>query len=183
MFWVCIMKLKYYLRGIGIGVIIATLIMMISGSIHKEDISDETIIKEALKLGMIMPEDTEKDSIWQKNTESETSETDEEQTDLRDLKTEAETEGMSDSESETDSSEKGDSEKKTEDAEVISVTIEEGDGAGQVSKKLYQAGLVEDRKEFHEYITEHGYSLRILIGTFEIEKGSTYKEICEIITR
>ena len=66
------MKLKYYLRGIGIGVIVATLVMTVSSGIHNNNLSDETIIKEAQKLGMIMPENTEsKDSLWGNATEEE----------------------------------------------------------------------------------------------------------------
>ena len=59
------MKLKYYLRGIGIGVIVATLIMTISSVRHNNNLSEDVIIKEALKLGMVMPESTEeKDSLF-----------------------------------------------------------------------------------------------------------------------
>ena len=42
------MKLKYYLRGLGIGIIVTTLILMISFSMHKTEISDEEIIERAV---------------------------------------------------------------------------------------------------------------------------------------
>ena len=56
------MKLKYYLRGVGIGIIFATLVMTVSSFVHKNNISDEYIIKEARKLGMVMKEEL-KDEI------------------------------------------------------------------------------------------------------------------------
>lgn len=51
------MKLKYYLRGLGIGIIVTTIILMISFSGRKEEISDEEVIARATQLGMVMPED------------------------------------------------------------------------------------------------------------------------------
>ena len=38
------MKLKYYLRGVGIGIIFATLVMTVSSFVHKNNITDEYII-------------------------------------------------------------------------------------------------------------------------------------------
>ena len=56
------MRLKYYLRGIGVGVIFATLLLSISfyfgrDNLHKKELTDEEIIAKAEELGMIMPED------------------------------------------------------------------------------------------------------------------------------
>lgn len=48
------MKLKYYLRGLGLGVIFTTVILAISFGIHGKDISDEEIVSRAEKLGMEM---------------------------------------------------------------------------------------------------------------------------------
>ena len=49
------MKLKYYLRGLGIGMILTTFILMISFSGKK--MSDEEVIKRAEELGMVMKEE------------------------------------------------------------------------------------------------------------------------------
>ena len=55
------MKLKYYLRGVGIGLIVATLILMIASALHSnKDMSDEEIIARAEELGMVMKADAEK---------------------------------------------------------------------------------------------------------------------------
>lgn len=50
------MRFKYYLKGLGIGIIFATLIMTVSSVIHNNNLSDEEIIKRAEKLGMVMLE-------------------------------------------------------------------------------------------------------------------------------
>lgn len=50
------MKLKYYLRGLGTGVIVATIVLAISFSARKTEISEEEIVARAMQLGMVMPE-------------------------------------------------------------------------------------------------------------------------------
>lgn len=59
------MKLKYYLRGLGIGIIITTIILMISFSQRKTDISDEEVMARAAQLGMIMPEEKDAETETQ----------------------------------------------------------------------------------------------------------------------
>lgn len=57
------MKLKYYLRGLGIGIICTAIIMGIALSGNKkETLTDTEIIERARLLGMVMPEDTEESS-------------------------------------------------------------------------------------------------------------------------
>ena len=51
------MKLKYYLRGLGIGIIVTTIILMIAYSGNKTEPTDAEIIARAEKLGMVMKED------------------------------------------------------------------------------------------------------------------------------
>ena len=50
------MKLKYYLRGLGIGIIIAVVIMIIAFRIHGSEMSDQQVIERAQELGMVIPE-------------------------------------------------------------------------------------------------------------------------------
>lgn len=51
------MRFKYYLRGAGIGVIVATLILAVA-FLFQDNISDEEVIRRAIKLGMVMEENT-----------------------------------------------------------------------------------------------------------------------------
>lgn len=50
------MKLKYYLRGAGVGIIIAVLIMVIGGS-NNRTLSEGEIMRRALELGMTKVDD------------------------------------------------------------------------------------------------------------------------------
>lgn len=47
------MKLKYYMRGLGIGILLTTLILALS----YKDISENEIIRQAMELGMVWKED------------------------------------------------------------------------------------------------------------------------------
>ena len=47
------MKLKYYLRGLGIGILVTSIIMGIALSHGKQEMSDEEIMERASELGMV----------------------------------------------------------------------------------------------------------------------------------
>ena len=179
------MKLKYYLRGIGIGVIVATLIMTVSSVIHNNNLSKETIIKEAQKLGMVMPESTEdNDSLWGNSTEVE-SETVSQNTDENDS---SETQSIEDTQAPENTQMPEDTQTSEDvgfiiDGDIVILTVGDMDAARQVSEKLQKAGLVEDAEDFRNYLADKGYARDIITGTFEIPKGSSYEEICDIIIK
>lgn len=63
------MKLKYYLRGLGIGIIVTTIVLAISFSQRKVEISDEEIIARATMLGMVMEEEADAEDAAQTETQ------------------------------------------------------------------------------------------------------------------
>lgn len=68
------MKLKYYLRGLGLGIIFTTIVLLISFHTREVNISDEEIIKRAGKLGMVMKEE---ESLFPMDGEEDTSDEEE----------------------------------------------------------------------------------------------------------
>ena len=66
------MKLKYYLRGAGIGIIIAVLILVIGGSNNKS-MSDGEIMRRAMELGMTKIDDSAKVKDYQSSSAAESS--------------------------------------------------------------------------------------------------------------
>lgn len=171
------MKLKYYLRGIGIGVIVATIIMTVSSSIHNNNLSRETIIKEAQKLGMVMPDNTEdKTGLWAEDTEVEegsevVSENPETEADTTETEADfSETEVVEDTQI-------------PENENIVVITVEDSDAARQVAEKLFEQGLIDDAESFRLYLGEKGYASRIISGSYQIPRGSTYEEICDIIIK
>ena len=51
------MKLKYYLRGLGVGILVTTVILMIASVGKGRSLSDQEIMKRAEELGMVMAQE------------------------------------------------------------------------------------------------------------------------------
>ena len=66
--------------------------------------------------------------------------------------------------------------------EAVSITVTAGSGSETLAASLLRAGLIEDSKDFNTYMVNNGYSTKIRVGTFSIPMGSTYEEICKIVT-
>ena len=71
------MKLKYYLRGLGIGILVTTVILSLAG-VGRKNMTDEEVVKRAKELGMVestllsdLPDQTKTDEV--RPTEPETS--------------------------------------------------------------------------------------------------------------
>ena len=178
------MKLKYYLRGLGMGIIFATLVMTVSSVVHNNNLSEETIIKEAKKLGMIMPEteDESKGGLWADKEEKET---------IEDTEAVAGTEDEVDTEEETQvpETEPATSENKEPvviqngNITLIEISVYPGDNARQVAERLYENGIVEDSESFRLYLGETGYAKSLAVGEYYIPVGATYEEICNVLMR
>ena len=210
------MKLKYYLRGLGIGMIVTALILGISFSHRQEQaaqtLTDDQIRERAAELGMVdsseltlaelqnsakQPAENTTETPEQKETET-TAET-MVPTEPQETQTEepvaatAEPETTSEPEATpepTKTPEATEAPEKTpvpdtaapEQGQTASITIQRGDDSGSVSRRLYEAGLVENAKAFDNYLCNNGYSRSINPGTYEIASGTSEEEIAKIIT-
>ena len=63
------MKLKYYLRGLGIGILVTTVILSLAG-VGRKNMTDEEVVKRAKELGMVestllsdLPDQTKTDEV------------------------------------------------------------------------------------------------------------------------
>lgn len=65
------MKLKYYLRGLAVGILVTTIILAISFSQTKKELSDQEVINRAKQLGMVMA-DSGKIEDYREDTQMET---------------------------------------------------------------------------------------------------------------
>lgn len=196
------MKLRYQMRGLGIGIIITALLM---GVTTKKEIplSDAEIRAQALALGMV-----ESDSLRLTDVAETPSPSGEEsgQEWSEGISREAEEGSETDNSEETDPEEMGsgeggaegenasaepdvqpDSGEETEsgiaDGENITITIEFGMTSYHVSVMLEEAGLVADAVEFDNYLCSNGYSRKISAGIYQIAADATQEEIINIITK
>lgn len=180
------MRFKYYLKGLGMGIIVTTLIMTISCVLHDNKLSDEEIMEKAAALGMILPE-SEKDSAESKPKETQTQDTKPEEpkeTEPKETESEEPKETESEEPKETESEEPS-TEVPPQHTETIQYVlhIKNGDTPRKIANELYENGMVDSATKFRSYIADHGYAGKIRIGTYTITKGMSYEEIAKIITR
>lgn len=83
------MKLKYYLRGLGIGILITTVILSLAG-IGRKNMTDEEVVKRAKELGMVestllsdLPDQTKAEEVRPTEPETPEPETPEPETSLQ----------------------------------------------------------------------------------------------------
>ena len=182
------MKLKYYLRGLGTGILFATVILFIS---YAYRMSDKQIKERAKELGMVFP--GKESSIEAETTtkevvdESTTGENNSEET----TKDEEIKESTSDVETEENSTEEKTTEEKTTEEETTKsdkpvksyvLTVTSRTISRDVARKLEDAGIIDDAEEFNDYLCENDYASNIQNGKFTVKSNMTYKEIAEIIT-
>ena len=195
------MKLKYYLRGLGIGMIVTALILGISFSNRQEQtaqgMTDDQIRERAAELGMVdsseltlaalqngakQPTENATEDPVETQGQKETTEVAETTADLQETQTTAETATAPENTAEPETATAPENTAEPDQELDTGITIQRGDDSGSVSRKLYEAGLVENAKAFDNYLCHNGYSRSINPGTYEIEPGTSEEEIAKIIT-
>ena len=189
------MKLKYYLRGLGIGMAVTALILGISFSGRQgqeaQTLTDEQIRERASELGMVDSSELTLAALQnsaQPQTTMEPEVTEESET-MTEPEATAEPEMTTKPET-TAEPEMTTKPEATKEPELITapeqsqttITIKKGSDSGSVSRVLYEAGLVENAKAFDNYLCNNGYSRSINPGIYEIAPGTSEEEIAKIIT-
>lgn len=178
------MKFKYYLRGLGIGILISTIILSISFAMKKNDLSDDEIIARAKELGMVM-EDTGKDTIPKATeTEDEIPKSTEgssntEQTDVQPGTTDS---GETPQDAGADGADVVQPSQDGNNVVQKEFTVEVGDSSNAVAQRLQEAGLVDNADAFNKYMVDNNYANFVLPGTVTIPEGAGYEEIAGILT-
>lgn len=197
------MKLKTYLRGLGLGLIVAALV---TGVGSRQTMSDEQIKARAKELGMMesktyltqVNESKEAaESLMESETVTETvaeteeietttletaAETKENVTETKETVSEETAETVPETESEPVEESPEQSIEETTSPETVTFQIHSGDSSVSVAKCLAEAGLVGDAKAFDQYLCQNGYDKKIRVGTYEIQNDSSNEEIAKIIT-
>lgn len=188
------MKLRYYMRGLGIGIAVTALLMGFAFSAQKkETMTDEEIRQRALAMGMVDESGVLADNLKTDGEEKleEPAEKPEEiqEPQVSDNKVEKETESEQaeeltkpdDTEGVTDSPEDPIEPEPVE--KMVVVTVNSGDGSRTVSNKLEQAGLIEDADAYDSFLCRNGYDKRLASGSHEIPVGASDEEIAKILMK
>ena len=198
------MKLRYQMRGLGIGMIVTALLMGVTA--EKVPLSDAEIRTRAAELGMVesdslkltdvqntpVPEENHSGDEAVPSTGPEEGTKAEEDPDseegpaqqLPGTQGEEDADAGSGETSGEDGSLSGPDEAAGESsAETVTVEVEPGVTCYRICIMLEEEGLVEDAAAFDTYLCDNGYSRKIKFGTYQIPAGASEEEIAKIITR
>lgn len=179
------MKLKYYLRGAGIGIIVAVLIMVIGGG--GATMTDAQVIKRAEELGMVKSTATSEkisDHINKKKDQSEAA------------SSEATPDESTPAEPSASEPESGQSQSAAQDpgtpvpegtagiadeGNSVKITVEVGMLSDKISQRLAEAGLVPNADEYNKFLISKGYDSKMYAGVCTIPKGADFEQIAQIL--
>ncbi len=180
------MNIKYYLRGLGVGLVVATVILAIAYRIND---SKNNIIEQARKLGMVFPSEITEASSEDDTSLDTTLEESTNDTSLEDTTEDASLEDTTEEDTTEEDTTTTEEETSTEEATTTIVAVVTGQititssmGSESVSQALKNAGIISDWSDFNNYLINNGYAQRIQNGTFTVNSGMSYKEIAELIS-
>lgn len=177
------MKLKYYLRGIGIGMIVTTVILMVAFAVHKEQpLTDDEIRARASELGMVMAEELPvSDKLSDQNVLPSDDQPDGQMTLPEEGSASETTDNREDPKVQSEQNQTGEKPKK-EVVEQVEIPIVGGEYSDVVCKRLEEAGIIEDADDFNKYLAEGGYDNLIQPGNYVIPLDADYDTIIKMIT-
>ncbi len=176
------MKLKYYLRGLGIGIVV-TVCVLSAAFQNTEPMTDAQIKERAKELGMI--ESTVLSDMHNKEDETE-QEVPEDVTEQLEVENEVVEQPENQPDEDTTAEiEPNEPEQKDDEENAVSVSVNvvRGDSSWSVSKRMEEAGLIDSASEFDSFLCKGGYDKRISIGNYEIPSGASFEEMAKIITK
>ncbi len=187
------MKFSYFLRGLGVGIVFAAIIMLIGNAgADKADLTDEEIISKAKQLGLVEASktDAELDALFDEasgdskeakeaTTEAKKDVTTEEAT----TEAEATTEEATTEEATTEAKKSDKSDKKKSKKKDVTFVINQGMYSEELASLLYYYGVVDDADKFNHYLCyNHGYSEKLQPGTYTVKQGTDYDTIAKMVT-
>lgn len=192
------MKFKYMLRGLGLGILITAVVM---GAYTRSAVADArvSVLKEyGLGEDNRLPEEpTEEQSTdvatAPEPTEQPASRDEEKEAEIQSVldaaKDAEQTESIALPESEeqpidmtTGVSDQATTVVSTGEGDVVQIDITKGDDSGTVSRKLFNAGLIENASEYDAFLMQHGYDKKLNVGKITINAGASWQEIAEKLT-
>ena len=169
------MKLKYYLRGLGIGVFVSVIVMTVAFG-NRKPMTDEEIKARAKELGMI------ENSVLADMNKEDVQDTE----DIKEPENTQDTEDIKEPENTQDTEDEEDQKPQTPENSnegTITITVVGGDNSWTVSKRMEEAGLIESAKDFDTHLCRYGYDKKISVGSYKIPVTATHEEMAKILTK
>lgn len=191
------MKLRYYLRGLGIGIVVTALVMGMTTKADGGPLTDAEIRAMALKLGMVDADSRSlADVSGQMGAQASPTPTNSPSstnsplptgsplpTDLNTSEPSEESGSPSPEVTETPSPSPtpAETDEPVAERETVTIVIVRGDSSYTVSRRLQEAGIIDDAGAYDTYLVDNGYSKTIRTGTYRIPVDASWEEIAEII--
>lgn len=190
------MKIKWFIRGLGVGIIITALILCIT---YRNDSKSNNIIQQAKELGMEFPKKPAEDQPAEASEPPSAPPSVPPSAAPTQTVTGAAVQGTDDGQTKEGVKEQSEADQKAKDkldksAEDISsasqykggkksFVVRSGLLSSSVAREMEQAGIIEDADAFDEFIEKNGYGKLVRSGKYDIPTGADFETIAKIITR
>lgn len=194
------MKFKYMLRGLGLGILITAVVM---GAYTRSAVADArvSVLKEyGLGEDNRLPEETTEEQSTDVATAPEPTEPpanrdEEKEAEIQSVldaakdaeQTDSSSSALPESEEQPTDTTTGVSDQTTtviptRESDAVQIDITKGDDSGTVSRKLFNAGVIENASEYDAFLMQHGYDKKLNVGSITINVGASWQEIAEKLT-
>ena len=205
-------NLRYYLRGLGIGICVSVLIVGVTQR-NQKTMTDEQVRERAGELGLVdssglvladLQKDTPDSGVAEDNAGAENpsgnadmemtqetaagetlAETQVDETQVMETDEQLGEDGTQNGsigQTVADQTQTGNDGQDDSQNTEIIFEIKRGSDSYRVSKDLESAGLIENAKAFDKYLCDEGYSKTIRSGVYTIKSGESEAVIAKIIT-
>lgn len=174
------MKSKWFLRGLGVGIVVTALLLCIT---YRSSSENTNVIKQARELGMVFPKEENTDT----KAEAEKMAQEVKDTPASQPAVSADTK-VPDEKDQKAKKKLEDSKKDIKNASAFqkgknTFVVRSGLLSSSVSREMEEAGIIDDSKAFDAYLEKKGYGRQVRSGTYKIPEGADYDTIAKIITR
>lgn len=163
------MKIKYFLRGFGAGVLITTLVLCMS---YRSQDSQQSVVQKAKELGMVFPQKTPSASPLVSSPSP-----------LFTAKPSVTPSAVATGTAVTVTQNPYPKSKKEAKKSSKTFTVRDGLLSSSVARELKEVGIIKDDAAFDKYLEKSGMGRKIRAGKYKIPTGASYEQIARIITR
>ena len=206
------MKLRMYLRGLGLGMIVTAIVLSFGVKSENKTMTDAEVRARAKELGMVEESEKLKDAVSKEAVNGEEAaaevtdsanedEPAEEVTEPNEVKADGtdkseepvevkkpeatkDDEGKPEEVTEEPIKESSPEEKVEDDKskKPYNLTVERGYSSDRVAGILEDAGVIDNAAAFDRYLCSNGYDKRISVGSYQIPAGADYSTVAKLIT-
>lgn len=184
------MNLKFFLRGLGLGIVLTAIIMTVAASGKKVTLTNDEIKAKAKELGMIedkvltdyMAEVNNKADDEEMMPEQEAVPVEDAELDNSEASEETEEEPSDDAALKQADDLQLEEGMTKENEEPTTFTVKKGESPYSIAVRLQENGLIISASDFDTFLLNNGYDRRIVASEYKIPADADEETIAKIIT-